>query len=354
MRKVLVLAFAVWVLTQDTADNDELLNDLSERTERLADFQLNTAPVLSFDDQAVAQESANRGGLDLVASVPSAAFGSVSEAVGTRATQPVEIPIHVVGAGFRMRSGWSLRLKNLEQPARSADYTAFVIDGTRTVRFSNGGDHLTYGDLASVDARNTYRQSTSAMCPAGKEHDLGLVRFEECQALCSMNTWFIPTASDTTTTTTGTPAGLVYCSLFRVVPQPSGRFRCFVCNDNPTPASGSSVVNLRTTGPSYVLPLFPIVATVSPWADVAKYFRAAETTGEALWTRVNGGLIDLRANMSCEDVLVSRRSHEHETIALSRMSSDRCEGPATTQYLHVPKSWTQGSLNSLYRQGVGA
>ena len=87
------MAFVMWVLAQDTADNDDFLNDLAERTERLADFQLNTAPVLTFDNQAVAQDATIRGTMEVVASVPSTAFGSASDAIGAHASQPVEIPM---------------------------------------------------------------------------------------------------------------------------------------------------------------------------------------------------------------------------------------------------------------------
>ena len=76
----------MWVVAQDTADDYEsIVEEVADPTERLADFTLNTAPVLSFDGEPVQQENSVPGVQETVFHLPSAIFWPAREALGSRA-----------------------------------------------------------------------------------------------------------------------------------------------------------------------------------------------------------------------------------------------------------------------------
>lgn len=72
---------------------------------------------------------------------------------------------------------------------------------------------------------------------------------------------------------------------------------------------------------------------------------------EAFHTRVEGKFLNFVANMSCSDVPVPAKSSVHEMVTLLTLVKDRCKGTATTSFLHIPRSWSSGEMNSTQRVG---
>ena len=114
----------------------------------------------------------------------------------------------------------------------------------------------------------------------------------------------------------------------------------------------SCIVYIRSIGcRGYSLPLFRVRGVVVPWSVAPAWFGIALANKEALWTNPGSGLINLVSNMSCSDVFITHRAHEHDSIALPRFPRDRCEGATTTSSVHTPQSWVAGDINSLTSNG---
>ena len=294
MRSALFIGFLIWVLAQDEGDEfDGLMEEIGETSEVLRDFALNTAPVLALNHQPVAQSSVGTFGREVLFNVPAWMFGTIGDLTGRLKDTIISIDPSLPGLPHRLLNGWSMGYVDHDNPGFTGEYVIQVVtssSGEERLQLSNGGHALTYGDIARVGARNSYTLGAGPMCDVDREVDLGEMTVEECQIECSELYWFIPTAGEITTTTSTAPATPAYCSMFRTVRQSTGLQRCVICTDNIVPdVSGVDPVYRRGVGPGYVSPGFKIRGPVAG-----------------------------------------------------------CEGPSATSYIHLPRTWTSGDLNSLF------